>query len=87
MKKKWGALFCLGLAVLFTSCAARRPIEKQQPGNNETYSVNYLFEHEGTKVYRFYDRGNYVYFTSPSSVVTSISRDSTAHQVMTLINP
>jgi len=26
--------------------------------------VDYLFEHDGCKVYRFYDRGNYVYFTN-----------------------
>lgn len=29
-----------------------------------TYTVEYLFEHEDCKVYRFYDRGYYVYFTN-----------------------
>jgi len=40
------------------------PLKTQEPGNNQTYKVDYLFEHDGCKVYRFYDRGNYVYFTN-----------------------
>ena len=40
------------------------PLRTQESQNNETYKVDYLFEHDGCKVYRFYDRGNYVYFTN-----------------------
>ena len=32
--------------------------------NNKTYGADYLFEDNGCKVDRFYDRGNYVYFTN-----------------------
>ena len=46
------------------SCSTQRPIQSQPPFNNQTYNVEYLFEHAGCKVYRFYDRGNYVYFTN-----------------------
>lgn len=41
-----------------------QPLETIPSQNNETYTVQYLFEHEGCKVYRFYDKGNYVYFTN-----------------------
>lgn len=45
--------------------------------NNETYNVEYLFEHDGCKVYRFSDNGNYVYFTNCKGDVTSFVNDST----------
>ena len=51
--------------------------------NNSTYTVSYLFEHDGCKVYRFYDKGNYVYFTTRGDV-TSITNDSTAQRTITI---
>lgn len=48
----------------FASCSISRPLTSEPSQNNVTYTVQYLFEHEGCKVYRFYDRGNYVYFTN-----------------------
>jgi hypothetical protein len=48
----------------FSACAVGVPIQTREPDNNKTYEVDYLFEHNGCKVYRFYDRGNYVYFTN-----------------------
>ena len=47
-----------------------QPIEKEQT-NNSDYSVSYLFEKDGIKVYRFYDRGEYVYFTSEGNVTNT----------------
>lgn len=61
----------------FFSCISQRPISQLPPANNESYRVDYLFEHEGCKVYRFFDRGHYVYFTNCNSDVTSIENDST----------
>ncbi len=52
------------LIISFSSCAIQQPITTEKSANNQTYTVEYLFEHEGCKVYRFYDRGNYVYFTN-----------------------
>lgn len=47
-----------------------QPIEKEAT-NNADYSVSYLFEKDGIKVYRFYDRGEYVYFTSQGNVTNT----------------
>lgn len=69
-------LFVIILATGFTSCYTGRPVAKQIPDNNQTYNVDYLFEHDGCKVYRFYDKGNYVYFTNCTGRVTAISNDS-----------
>lgn len=73
------------LITCFSSCYSGRPVAKQKPGNNQTYNVDYLFEHDGCKVYRFYDMGNYVYFTNCSGDVTAISTDSVGTRVQTII--
>lgn len=68
----------ISISVLgFVSCMSNEPIVSSAPVNNQTYQVDYLFEHEGCKVYRFQDRGNYVYFTNCTGDVTSMVNDST----------
>jgi hypothetical protein len=52
------------MPVIVTGCAYQIPLKQGKSENNKTYEVDYLFEHDGCKVYRFYDRGNYVYFTN-----------------------
>jgi hypothetical protein len=52
------------LAIFSCSCFYGKPIVREEPKNNATYTVDYLFEHDGCKVYRFYDRGEYIYFTN-----------------------
>jgi hypothetical protein len=52
------------LLLLLASCAFQRPITVERSQNNDTYTVEYLFEHDGCKVYRFMDRGDYIYFTN-----------------------
>ncbi len=67
------------------SCYTQIPIERKTPENNKTYKVEYLFDHEGVKVYRFYDFGNYVYFTTPGQgTMTSIKNDSTHQRTITI---
>lgn len=75
------SFFVLG----FVSCVSNEPITSSVPVNNQTYQVDYLFEHEGCKVYRFQDRGNYVYFTNCTGDVTSIIKDSTEVRVINQI--
>ncbi|WP_431213983.1 DUF4884 domain-containing protein [Puia sp. P3] len=41
------------LLLLLAGCAVQHPISKQPAVNNHDYKVEYLFEHEGCKVYRF----------------------------------
>ncbi len=76
----------LVLFVLFlNSCGINQPISTQLPSNNGTYAVDYLFEHDGCKVYRFQDMGHYVYFTNCAGDVTSIKKDSTEARVINKI--
>jgi hypothetical protein len=71
----------LFLLVLTTGCITQHPITKEAAENNKDYTVEYLFEHEGCKVYRFKDHNSvgtyYVYFTNCNG--DAIARtDSTA---------
>ena len=53
------------LTIVFSSCSIGEiPLNKVPPKNNNTYSVEYLFEHDGCKVYRFRDNGQFIYFTN-----------------------
>ena len=70
-------LFSLVSGVLLVSCTVQQPISAAPAQNNQDYKVEYLFEHEGCKVYRFWDRSYYVYFTNCNG--EAIARtDSTA---------
>ena len=65
------------------SCYSGIPLQSGKSENNRTYEVSYLFEHDGIKVYRFFDMGNYVYFTTRGDV-TSIKNDSTGERTITI---
>lgn len=81
-------LFILSVILFFTlmSCYTGRPLKKGKAENNNTYTVEYLFEHEGCKVYRFYDEGTYIYFTNCTGNVTVASKDSSDSKIQTIIN-
>ena len=82
-------LFFFLISGLLSSCFTQIPISHAKPKNNDTYNVSYLFEHEGCKVYRFYDNGHYVYFTNCNGDVTSVEDDSTQTRVLNInrVNP
>jgi hypothetical protein len=68
----------LALVFILQSCSSlKTPVSSHIPENNQNYRVDFLFEHDGCRVYRFYDRGNYVYFTSCNGEVSSVVNDST----------
>lgn len=72
----WLVSTCLFGTAWFSSCGIERPLSQEAPVNNSTYNVEYLFEHDGCKVYRFRDKGHYIYFTNCQGDVTSIENDS-----------
>ncbi len=62
------ALICL------TSC--EKEGIRTSSTNNCHFQVSFLFEHEGIKVYRFYDGSRYHYFTSKGECIGSQSYQS-----------
>jgi hypothetical protein len=81
MEKLIRSLILVSVITCLFSCTPQRPISKLNPSNNETYEVEYLFEHDGCKVYRFKDSGHYVYFTNCANGTTSVENDSTEYHV------
>ncbi|MFW5758724.1 MAG: DUF4884 domain-containing protein [Bacteroidota bacterium] len=81
-KKAFTTILLAAVASVFFSCTVRKPVASTPPENNDSYRVHYLFEHEGCKVYRFFDKGNYVYFTNCNGDVTAVTSDSTQVRVM-----
>lgn len=75
---------CLVIIVLLnlSSCMIQEPISVAEPENNNTYKIEYLFEHEGCKMYRFMDDGTYIYFSDCNNDVTHVLNDSVQMRVI-----
>lgn len=88
MKKTFTTAFTVMLiATAFISCSIEKPIQQSPADNNSTFTVDYLFEHDGVKVYRFKDYDRYVYFTSPTGLTTSVKSDSIKSVIRTIHMP
>lgn len=85
MKTLFKSILILIVSCEFFSCMRQIPISKVTPENNKTYKVEFLFEHDGCKVYRFSDYGNFVYFTNCNGDITSIKSDSTNARTFNVI--
>jgi hypothetical protein len=57
-------------ALLLTSCI-NDPISKEQLGKDDGFEVEYLFEKDGIKIYRFLDNGRYHYFTTGGTTMST----------------
>jgi hypothetical protein len=77
------AIILASVFILQSCRSIRKPVSSHIPENNQNYVVDFLFEHDGCRVYRFYDRGNYVYFTNCNGDVSSVVNDSTVIRTIT----
>lgn len=77
------AIILVSLSILTSCSALKMPVSSHIPENNKNYEVDFLFEYDGCRVYRFFDRGNYVYFTRCEGEVSSIVNDSTVIRTVT----
>lgn len=85
MKTLIKPLLLVMTSIGISSCSVSVPIAKVAPENNRTYQVEYLFEHDGCKVYRFFDQGSYVYFTNCTGEITSMKSDTTETRVQNVV--
>lgn len=58
---------------IFILCACARDGLETKSTKNPNFSVTFLFEHDGIKVYRFYDEGKYHWFTSKGETINPYS--------------
>lgn len=62
MKMIKGIIIAILLSIAFIGCA--KPGYSIIPNDNKAFKIQYLFECDGVKMYRFYDNGHYRYFTT-----------------------
>jgi len=75
------------LLLLAASCTVQQPITHEPAQNNQDYKVDYLFEHDGCRVYRFWDRSYYVYFTNCSGEATARTDSTAVKNETRVVNP
>lgn len=71
MKKLLG-LFCGGIilgSVMLSGCL-NEPMSTEHTGKDDKFQIEFLFEKDGLRMYRFYDGGNYHYFTTRGETIT-----------------
>ena len=56
-------------AIIFGACQIE-PMSKERLGKDDGFEVEYLFEKDGVKVYRFYDNGHAHYFTTGGETIS-----------------
>ncbi len=74
MKK---TLIILGIALSLTSC-----VHEAQSVSREgiEFEVEFLFEKDGVKMYRFYDNGRYHYYTDRGETMSSQTSGKSSYE-------
>jgi hypothetical protein len=61
----------IGLGAMIFGACSNEPMSKEQLGKDDGFEVEYLFEKDGVKVYRFWDVGRYHYFTTKGETIST----------------
>jgi hypothetical protein len=56
--------------MIFGACM-NEPMSKERLGKDDGFEVEYLFDKDGIKVYRFYDNGRTHYFTTGGETIST----------------
>lgn len=73
----------IGGIILFSlmlSGCLNEPQSVEHIGKDDKFQIEYLFEKDGIKMYRFYDGGNYHYFTTGGETMTEQSSGKTTYE-------
>lgn len=84
--KKFNLPIILMVAALTLGSCSQIPISSSEPINNKSYMVDYLFDHDGCRVYRFYDKGKHVYFVNCKESFSTFSPDSVKSRTINAIS-
>jgi hypothetical protein len=61
----------IGLGAMIFGACTNEPMSKERLGKDDGFEVEYLFEKDGIKVYRFYDNGRTHYFTTGGETIST----------------
>lgn len=67
--KKIIFLLAFVFSLVLTGCK-KAGTQVQTDGEKHDFDVQFLFETDGVKVYRFFDGGDYIYFTNTSGTTS-----------------
>lgn len=67
------------LSIALVGCY-NEPMSTEHTGKDDKFQIEYLFEKDGLKVYRFYDGGLYHYFTTGGETMTEQSSGKTTYE-------
>ncbi|GEM_PF-1130548 len=70
----WRTLICIALAAMLTACS-KEPVSVSGTDNKDI-AVAELSTHKGVTVFRFYDAGRWVYFTSNAGNVKALHSEN-----------
>ena len=67
------------LGVMIFGACSNDPMSKERLGKDDVFEVEYLFEKDGVKVYRFEDGGRYHYFTTKGETISTQTAGKTTY--------
>jgi hypothetical protein len=65
--------------MIFGACS-NDPMSKERLGKDDGFEVEYLFEKDGVKMYRFRDVGRYHYFTTKGETISVKTEGKTEYR-------
>ena len=79
MKKRMLRILFVGCIMLVIGCY-NEPQSIEHTGKDDKFQIEYLFEKDGLKVYRFYDGGYSHYFTTGGETMTWQQSGKTSYE-------
>lgn len=70
--KKFILVLALAYSMILTGCE-KAGTPAQTDGAKHDFDVQFLFETDGVKVYRFFDAGEYIYFTNANGKTSYVT--------------
>ena len=70
----------MGLGAMLFGACSNDPMSKERLGKDDVFEVEYLFEKDGVKVYRFEDGGRYHYFTTKGETISVQTEGKTEYR-------
>ena len=70
----------IGLGAMLFGACSNDPMSKERLGKDDGFEVEYLFEKDGVKVYRFFDVGRYHYFTTKGETISVQTEGKTEYR-------
>lgn len=70
--KKFTFVLVMAFSLILSSCR-QAGTPTQTDGAKQDFDVQFLFEADGVKVYRFWDAGEYIYFTNANGKTSYVT--------------